>query len=230
MFLIYTPEGQEEQRWLYQPGRLKTNEMIAIERRTGLKYGGQFKQDLMQGGTLARKALLWTFLRRTHHTISFDDVDFYDDELQLVMDRDELTAEIEALESFDGITEDERRAGLALLRQQLAEAPYAPGKDPGTPPAPAAAMASVPAPSGNYGPGQPRPSAAAEAAAADSLAYWRSLGAEAPAPQQQPGTAELEPPADADGPSTTNATSEPPLTWPTPQTSEPDPGPELSRH
>ncbi|MEV4705024.1 hypothetical protein [Actinoplanes sp. NPDC049316] len=226
MFLIYTPEGQEEQRWLYQPGRLKTNEMIAIERRTGLKYGGQFKQDLMQGGTLARKALLWTFLRRTHHTISFDDVDFYDDELQLVMDRDELTAEIEALESFDGITEDERRAGLALLRQQLAEAPYAPGKDPGTPPTPPTPagpeVAAAPAPQGlgNYGPGQPRPWNAEPAMPHPDGADQRL----------RPVMAELEPPADADGPSTTSATSEPPLTWPTPQTSERGPGPELSRH
>lgn len=230
MFLIYTPEGQEEQRWLYQPGRLKTNEMIAIERRTGLKYGGQFKQDLMQGGTLARKALLWTFLRRTHHTISFDDVDFYDDELQLVMDRDELTAEIEALESFDGITEDERRAGLALLRQQLAEAPYAPGKDPGTPPTPAGPYTG-PVPTDPYAgePDSPRFEPVPEAPSADPMAYWRSPGAEVPEPPQ-PGTAEPEPPADADGPSTTSATSEPPLTWPTPQTSEPDPGPELSRH
>lgn len=132
MFLVYKPEGQPEQRWHFLPGRLKTAEMIAIEKRTGLKYGQQFKQELMMGGTLARQALLWTMLRREHHTLRFEDVDFYDDELQLLQDKDELAAEIEALETeqIEGMSDLERAAGLALLRRQQAEAPEAPGKAP----------------------------------------------------------------------------------------------------
>lgn len=135
MFVVYKPEGQPEQRWHFLPGRLRTAEMIAIEKRTGLKYGTEFKQDLLMGGTRARQALLWTMLRREHHTIQFDDVDFYDDELVLERDKDELAAEIAELEKFQGLTEAERDAGLALLRSQLETAPDAPGKAPTVTPA-----------------------------------------------------------------------------------------------
>lgn len=153
MFLEYTPQGQPTQRWHFQPGRLKTGSMILLEKQTGLKYGQEFKQTLMMGGTLARKALLWLFLRQDHPTVKFDDVDFYDDELLLVQDKDEIEAEIEALKDLDGIPEDQRLAGLSMLRSQLLTAPDAPGKAPeGTPatpegePAPADASTAPPAP------------------------------------------------------------------------------------
>ncbi len=130
MFLVYKPEGGEEQRWLYNPGRLRTQEMFAIERHPGLKYGGEFKQALMQGATLARQALLWTFLRRDHPTIKFADVDFFDEELELQRDKDELEAEIAALEENTDLDETTRSISLHVLRGQLATAPYAPGKEP----------------------------------------------------------------------------------------------------
>lgn len=137
MFVVYKPAGQPEQRWHFLPGRLRVAEMEAIERRTNLPYSGAFKQNLLQGGTAARRALLWTLLRREHHTLKFEDVDFFDDELELQLDRDELAAEIAGMETFDGVTEAERAAGLALLREQLATAPYPPGKEPPAPePAP----------------------------------------------------------------------------------------------
>ena len=138
MFLDYTPEGQATQRFHFQPGRLKTAEMIAIERRSGLKYNVEFKQALMQGSTVARQALLWTFLRRQHLDLRFEDVDFYDDELVLVLDRDETEAEIAALRDFTGISETDREAALASLADHLRTAPYAPGKEPPAPTPPQA--------------------------------------------------------------------------------------------
>lgn len=135
MFLIYKPEGQSEQRWHYQPGRVHSGEMILLERETGLKYGQEFKQALMEGGTIARQGLLWLFLHRQHPSLKFADVGFYDDELVLEGDKDELAAQIEALEGMAGIPEDERQAGLAILRSQLATAPDAPGKAPAPTPA-----------------------------------------------------------------------------------------------
>jgi hypothetical protein len=135
MYLEYTPEGQPTQRWTFQPGRVHSGDMILIEKHTGLKYGQEFKQALLQGGTLARRGLLWLFLHRDHPTIKFDDVSFYDDELKLVQDKDEIDAEIDALEKFDGIPEDQRAAGLAMLRSQLETAPAAPGKAPASTPA-----------------------------------------------------------------------------------------------
>lgn len=149
MFLIYKPEGQPEQRWHYQPGRVHSGEMILLERETGLKYGQEFKQALMQGGTLARQGLLWLFLHRDHPSLRFADVGFFDDELVLEQDKDELSAEIEALEDMGGVPEDQRAAGLAILRAQRATAPDAPGKAPAATPAeplPEPAPADAPTP------------------------------------------------------------------------------------
>jgi hypothetical protein len=149
VFLEYTPEGQPMQRWHYRPGRVHCGEMILLERETGLKYGQEFKQALMQGGTLARQGLLWLFLHRAHPSLKFSDVGFYDDELELVQDKDELAAEIETLEGLTGVPEDQRTAGLAMLRAQLATAPDAPGKAPTDTPAeplPEPAPVDVPTP------------------------------------------------------------------------------------
>ena len=131
MFLVYTPEGKPEQRWHYQPGRLKSGEMILLEKHSGgMKYGQEFKQQLMMGSTMARRALLWMFLHREHRTLDIRDVDFFDDELKLVRDKDETLAEIAELKEFDGIPEAEREAALSILRRELQEAPEAPGKAP----------------------------------------------------------------------------------------------------
>lgn len=192
MFLIYRPEGGTEQRWVFNPGRLRVQEMTAIERRTGLQYGGRFKQELMQGSTLARQALLWTMLRRTHHTLRFEDVDFYDDELLLVQDRDELAAEIEHLEADTTLPEADRLAGLMMLRSQLDEAPYPPGKDPG--PAPQVEPMDLP---------MPEP----------------LLPESGDLPSAGPGTPDVDLPVPAvPGPSTTSGTGSPSATSPTPPT------------
>ncbi|MFG1898697.1 hypothetical protein ACGFIP_32285 [Micromonospora zamorensis] len=131
MFLVYKPEDGEEQRWEYRPGRLRTMEMEAIERATGgLAYNTEFKMALLKGQTSARRALLWTFLRRQHPTIKYADVDFYDDELTLERTKGEIEREIAELEKVpdSDIPAEDRMAGLMVLRMQLAEAPDDPGK------------------------------------------------------------------------------------------------------
>ena len=128
MFLVYTPDGGDEQRFHYEPGRLRVAEMKAIEQATGMSYGTEFKQKLLMGSTVAKQALLWTFLRRRHNPIKLADVDFCDDELVLERDQDEIAAELEALATFEGMPADERLAAEAMLRAQLANAPQAPGK------------------------------------------------------------------------------------------------------
>ena len=150
MFLVYKPLGQPEQRWHFLPGRMHSGEMILIEKVSDLRYGNEFKQELMMGGTTARKALLWVMLRRQHPTIRFADVEFYDDELQLIQDKDEIAAELEAMESEErpeAMSEAQWMAGLMLLRRQLAEAPDAPGKAPAdTPAVPEPTAAAAPPP------------------------------------------------------------------------------------
>lgn len=131
MHLVYTPEGGEEQRWEYRPGRLRVMEMEAIDRHTGMSYATEFKAELIKGNTRARRALLWTMLRRSHPTLKFDDVDFADDELRLERDQAEIAEEIAAVEGMADLPEADRLMTLAVLRQQLATAPEPPaGKAP----------------------------------------------------------------------------------------------------
>jgi hypothetical protein len=116
MKLKYTPDGAEAQLWDVQLGKLRSHESEAIEKRTGLHYGGDFKEALLKGGMLARRALLFTMLRRTHHTIRFDDVDFADDELELQFDLDEwrrMYAEVEASADLDDEVKAEKLALFA---------------------------------------------------------------------------------------------------------------------
>ncbi|MFG2070993.1 hypothetical protein ACGFKZ_29450 [Micromonospora tulbaghiae] len=129
MRLIYRPEGQPEQAWPIDLGRFRTAECEAIERRTGLPYGTEYKTSLLKGATGARRALLWTMLRREHHTLRYEDVDFADDELLLVFDVDELRAMRAAAAEDPSIAEAERVQALAALDAEITAAEAAAGDD-----------------------------------------------------------------------------------------------------
>lgn len=89
MFLIYQPEGQDEPtRWRYNPKKLMSIEREDLERRSGRNFS-DFTQAALQGNSLCRRALLFTFLRRDHPKIKFEDVDFAWDELKLEYSRQE---------------------------------------------------------------------------------------------------------------------------------------------
>lgn len=90
MFLVYQPEGQPEAtRWRYDPRKLMSVEREDIERRTERNFSS-FTQDVLQGNSLCRRALLFTYLRRDHPKTKFEDVDFAWDELTLEFSRQEL--------------------------------------------------------------------------------------------------------------------------------------------
>ncbi|KIF69246.1 hypothetical protein HY68_12655 [Streptomyces sp. AcH 505] len=90
MFLVYTPEGQAEPtRWRYNPKKLMSVEREDLERRTDRNFS-QFTTDVLQGNALCRRALLFTYLRRDHAKVKFEDVDFAWDELSLEYSRQEL--------------------------------------------------------------------------------------------------------------------------------------------
>lgn len=129
MYLTYRPDGGEPQSWTVNLGKLRSLETEAIEKVTGLDYGTDFKQKLLKGNTLARRALLWTMLRRTHPTVRFGDVDFADDELQLQMDRQELTDVRQRLLDTD-MPEAERSLALQMIDFELITAPEPAGKAP----------------------------------------------------------------------------------------------------
>jgi hypothetical protein len=90
VYLIYQPEGQDEPtRWRYNPRRgLMAVEREDIERRTGLPYA-EFTQAVLKGSSLCRRALLYTFLRRDHRKLRWEDVDFAWEELKLEYSRQE---------------------------------------------------------------------------------------------------------------------------------------------
>lgn len=120
MILVYRPEGQEEQRWEFQLGRLRTAECEAIERRTGLDYDTEFREKLLKGNIRARRALLWTMLRRTHHTIRYEDVDFAAAEVVLEFDLGEYQAMRDELAKAPGVDDDQRAMALAVLDAEIA--------------------------------------------------------------------------------------------------------------
>lgn len=130
MKLVYTPDGDQEQSWVYKPGKVRAGDAELIERRSGMPWG-EFNQALARGSILCRRALLWHFLRRTHPTLRFEDVDFALDELKLEFDREELAAVREQVATTklpEGTPEELRDVMLAELDKQVAEAPEPEGK------------------------------------------------------------------------------------------------------
>lgn len=120
MYLVYSPEGQDEPtRWKYNPRKIMSAEREAIERRTDRNWS-EFTKDVVQGSSLCRRALLFTFLKRDHPGVRWDDVDFAWDELKLEYTKAEL---IELRSTVAEATSgDERAAVLEKLDAEIAEA------------------------------------------------------------------------------------------------------------
>lgn len=120
MYLVYSPDGQDEpKRWTYNPRKIMSAERENIERLTGRNWS-EFTKDVVQGSSLCRRVLLFTYLKREHPTVKFDDVDFAWDELTLEYTKGELIQIRETVaESASG---QERAAVLAKMDEQIAQA------------------------------------------------------------------------------------------------------------
>jgi hypothetical protein len=120
MFLIHHPEGQDEPtRYRYNPRKLMSVEREDIERRTGKNFS-EFTTAVLQGNSLCRRALLFTYLRREHPKTRFEDVDFAWDELKLEYSRQEWEQMREkVLESKHG---DELAAALTTIDSAMEDA------------------------------------------------------------------------------------------------------------
>lgn len=132
MKLVYRPDGGDEQTWIYKPSKIRAGDAELIERRVGMPWG-DFNTALAHGSILCRRALLWHFLRKTHPTLRFEDVDFALDELELQFDREEWTTIREQVATAKlpaGTPEELRETMLAELEKQAADAPEPPGKAP----------------------------------------------------------------------------------------------------
>jgi hypothetical protein len=120
MFLVYKPEGSDEpKRWRYNPRKIMSVERENIERLTGRNWS-EFAKDVVQGSSVCRRALLYTFQKREHPTLKFDDVDFAWDELELAYSKGELSQMREA--AAESAPADMRSAVLARIDEQIAEA------------------------------------------------------------------------------------------------------------
>ncbi|MGW3724142.1 hypothetical protein [Streptomyces sp. NPDC000851] len=120
MYLVYSPEGSDEpKRFKYNPRKIMSVERENIERLTSRNWS-DFTKEVVQGSSLCRRALLFTFLKRDHPTLKFDDVDFAWDELELEYSKAELV-NLRATVA-DNATGDQRAAVLAKLDAEIAEA------------------------------------------------------------------------------------------------------------
>lgn len=128
MWLIYAPEDGAREEWWFDPQKMRAREAEAIEKRTGWDWM-EFGQHLVKGSALARRALLWTYLRRVHHTLRFEDVDFSMEELTLEYAREELER-LRAQVAEEDMAEAERSSALLALDAELVTAREAPGKAP----------------------------------------------------------------------------------------------------
>jgi hypothetical protein len=120
MYLVYEPEGSEEpKRWKYNPRKMMSAEREWIERRTDRTWS-EFTKDVIAGSSVCRRALLYTFLKREHPTVRWEDVDFAWDELTLEYSKAEL---IEIRNQVADTQSGEQAAAvLAKLDEQIADA------------------------------------------------------------------------------------------------------------
>lgn len=121
MYLIYHPAGSEEPtRWRYDPRKLMSVEREMLERRTGKDFS-DFTKAVLNGNSLARRALLFMFLKRDHPGTRWEDVDFAWDELKLEHSRQELERMRE--EASKNLSGDYLAAALDQLDAEIATAP-----------------------------------------------------------------------------------------------------------
>lgn len=121
MYVTYKPSDGDEQRWEWNPDRVRQSDAEMVEKRYG-KTWDQFKAGVMSGDSKARRVLLWHLLRREHHTLRYEDVpDFYVGEMLVEFD----VAEIDFMRDRimkASISDDERDQMLTALDIQMADA------------------------------------------------------------------------------------------------------------
>lgn len=116
MYLVYQPEGDTEpQRFKYNPRKIMSVEREWIERRTEMNWA-EFTKEVVAGSSLCRRALLYTFLKRDHPKVKWDDVDFAWDELKLEYSKAEL------IELRSSIADSAPPAVLEKFDEQIADA------------------------------------------------------------------------------------------------------------
>jgi len=118
MYVVYKPSDGDEQVWEYDPNKLLCAERELIEKRTGMRFT-DWTEEVVKGGSLARRALLYVMQKRKHPTIKWDDVEFMWDQLDVEFSRDELLEIRAAVVEDDTADAEERTEALAGLDEQI---------------------------------------------------------------------------------------------------------------
>lgn len=121
MLLTFKPADGDAQEWEFVPDEMGNVESEMIEKRTAWTWD-EFMMNLQKGSTLARRALLWTYLRRAHHTLRFEDVSFSRGEVSLEYDIAELSEIRAQTEKAPEQPSVDKTMVLALIDSQIDEA------------------------------------------------------------------------------------------------------------
>jgi hypothetical protein len=125
VILIYEPEGATPREWDFEPDKLMTAEVEAIERQTGWTYV-EFGQQLGKGSVTAKRALLWVLLKRNEPTLRHAQVDVPAGAIRLKFSRAELEETRAALLDGRGdYTDAQREQQLQAIAEDLASRPEA---------------------------------------------------------------------------------------------------------
>lgn len=100
MYFIYKPEGVEPTRWKFEPSKLMSPEVEAIEDHTGMAFK-QWFEAFEQGSFKAIHGLLWIMLKRSRPTLLWHEVQFC---------MDDIDFEVEPGDEDDSDDEDPKEA------------------------------------------------------------------------------------------------------------------------
>lgn len=150
MFVTYKPAGEQPQEFVFKPGEMLSHDSEQIEKMTSMTWE-EFLAALQKGSTIARRALLWILLRRTHPTtLRFADVSFKQGELSVDYDRGELAEIREGLLTPAAAARAEKSGQdldsmIAAIDEEMEKAREDPS--PKAPAKPADSSTSTPSPS-----------------------------------------------------------------------------------
>lgn len=83
MKFSYKPEGADEPRvWDFDPSHMKSSEMMAVERLTGMTWA-EWIDACARGSMIAVHALLYVLLKRDMPSLKPDEVEFELDEVDI---------------------------------------------------------------------------------------------------------------------------------------------------
>jgi hypothetical protein len=130
VIVTYKPEGQSDPKtWEVDLGNMRSSEMEGIEGRTKMNFGTDYKQALYARNTSARRALLWTLLRRDNPFLLYKDVDFADREVECELDKKEWAdLRDSVVKAGRTIDPEELQERLSAIDRAIEDAPEAPGK------------------------------------------------------------------------------------------------------